>query len=365
MKVAIDSQIFSLQRYGGISRYFYNIIANSINDSKINLKVSAPYYINEYLNTQSCNFLGSSKKINCNDRFRRPLKYFNEMISLRDFKSFSPDIIHETYYSSIYPYSNKSRRIITIHDLIDFEFKDSFPIHNFNKFWKEKAIKNADHIICVSQYTKSKLQEYFALPEDKVTVIHHGISTTIPTFTQVTKKISYSYLLYVGQRWGYKNFNSFIESFSRSSFLKDNFKVICFGGGEFTSEEYIKLNSLNLESNVIQISGNDSVLNDLYRQASAFIYPSLSEGFGFPILESLSNDCPVIASNQGSIPEILGENGIYFDPKDIESIKFVIENSLNDSLFLQNNINLTKSRCSLFTVEKSVSETHQCYYKTI
>lgn len=360
MKVAVDSQIFSIQKYGGISRYFYNIVANSKN---LDLKVSAPLYINEYLNNDSCKFLGKSKKVDCPNKFRRPLKYLNELLSLNDFKYFAPDIIHETYYSAIYPYGKKAKRVITIHDLIDFEFANSFPIHNFNKHWKSKAIFEADHIICVSNFTKCKLLEYFHVPEEKISVIHHGVDKFVSPFNFSNINLGTPYLLYVGQRWGYKNFKLFIDAFINSEYLKSNFKIVCFGGEQFAVNELSYFSSKKIM--IEQIIGDDIVLNELYKNAAAFVYPSLSEGFGFPILEALNNNCVVIASNKGSIPEILGKHGIYFDPFDIDSIINVLESSLNNSSDLVKNLDLTSKRCELFTVQKSVSETHDCYKKII
>jgi glycosyltransferase involved in cell wall biosynthesis len=285
------------------------------------------------------------------------------MISLRDFKSFSPDIIHETYYSAIYPYGKKAKRVITIHDLIDFEFANSFPIHNFNKHWKSKAIFEADHVICVSNYTKFKLLQHFNIPEEKISVIHHGVDKISSSFNLLNIDEEVPFLLYVGQRWGYKNFKLFIDAFSKSLFLKSNFKIVCFGGGEFTRNELIFFSSKKI--NIEQVSGDDDVLNNLYKKAASFVYPSLSEGFGYPILEALNNNCVVIASNKGSIPEILGEHGIYFDPFDIDSIINVLESSLSNPSYLLNSLNLTSKRCQLFTIQKSVSETQNCYKKII
>lgn len=365
MKVAVDSKIFSIQKFGGISRYFYNIIDRSKNEVNIDLRVSAPLYINEYLNSSSCKFLGRSKKVEINNKLRRPLKYLNEFLSIKEVNKFSPDIIHETYYSAFYPYSKNSKRIITIHDLIDYEFSNSFPLHNFNKIWKSKAINSADHIICVSNFTKEKLNFYFNIPENKISVIHHGVDPPLKDITTQDLDLPFPYLLYVGQRWGYKNFINFIEAYSKSKYLKKNFKIICFGGGNFSNYENKNFHSKDIQNHVIHLSGDDSVLSNLYKNATAFIYPSISEGFGFPILEALNNHCPVIASNGGSIPEILGNHGIYFDPNNIESIISTLETSLFDLNFLANNLKLTKYRCEHFRIDKSVSDTFNCYRKII
>jgi glycosyltransferase involved in cell wall biosynthesis len=136
------------------------------------------------------------------------------------------------------------------------------------------------------------------------------------------------YLLFVGLRSGYKNFEGFVEAFAVSKKLKDRFHVVCFGGGAFSTTEKDNFKELGVEKYVHQVSGNDKMLVNYYRNATAFVCPSLYEGFGIPILEAMGLSCPVVCASTSSIPEVAGDAAVYFDPNDISSIQSVLENTL-------------------------------------
>jgi len=365
MRIAFDSQIFSIQKYGGISRYFTDLAKGFTQSNELDIKIFAPYHINEYL-TEIDPSLVIGRQIHCNEKLRRFLKYANQIASEKSVYQFDPDIIHETFYSAYNINPKHSQRVITIHDLIDIRYKELFPFYNLNAKWKKLAIKRADHIICVSQFTKNELQNYFDIDDKYISVIYHGIKP--PEFNEEVNNVNQSefcskpYILYVGQRWGYKNFTNFIKAYALNEYLKNNFKVVCFGGGSFTKNELVFFDSLNLSNkNLLETHGNDKLLNQFYRNAVAFVYPSLSEGFGFPPLEALKNGCPVIASSAGSIPEILGPSGIYFDPLSIDSISNTMESFLSSTESIKNNLNLTSKRYELFTLEKCINNTLKCY----
>jgi glycosyltransferase involved in cell wall biosynthesis len=106
---------------------------------------------------------------------------------------------------------------------------------------------------------------------------------------------------------GYENFSGFVAAFANSPRLRKNFRIICFGGGKFCSDERNMMALLDLEADLMmQIAGSDADLADLYSAAAALIYPSLYEGFGIPLLEPMSLGCPVICRNTSSLPEVVG-----------------------------------------------------------
>ena len=124
--------------------------------------------------------------------------------------------------------------------------------------------------------------------------------------------INNPFLLYVGDRKGYKNFLLLLESYLSS--LMEDFDLVCFGGGQFTENEMKMIKGKKAESKVIHLSGSDHLLGSLYKNAFCFVYPSLYEGFGIPLLEAMGLGCPVIASKTSSIPEVVGEAALLFDP---------------------------------------------------
>src|SRR5439155_12251123 len=121
------------------------------------------------------------------------------------------------------------------------------------------------------------------------------------------------YLLFVGNRGTYKNFDLLARTYARSDRLQREFDIVCFGGQRESSHP-ARLEQLGIASRVQYFSGGDQVLANLYRHAFALVYPSKYEGFGIPPLEAMHYGCPVIASNAGSLPEVVADAGLMFDP---------------------------------------------------
>ncbi|MEM2154884.1 MAG: glycosyltransferase family 1 protein, partial [Nitrososphaeria archaeon] len=144
--------------------------------------------------------------------------------------------------------------------------------------------------------------------------------------------------------------------------IKHDFKIVCFGGGLFSAEEIDLMIKLGLsEDQVIQISGDDKTLAHLYRNAAVFVYPSLYEGFGIPLLEAMSLGCPVICSNTSSFPEVAGNAAEFFDPYEADSIAVALENVLYSSEKSKHLVNLGYERVKNFSWEKCADETRSIY----
>lgn len=170
------------------------------------------------------------------------------------------------------------------------------------------------------------------------------------------------YLLYVGERASYKNFKAFLLAFSGSAWLRDNFRIICFGGGSFRADEMELARELSLKPyQVEQVGGDDGALAAHYQNAAAFVYPSLYEGFGIPPLEAMALGCPVICSNTSSISEVVGDVGEYFDPEHIDSIRTSVEAVLQSS---ERRAELTRKgfkKCTEYSWERCANETLAIY----
>ena len=182
--------------------------------------------------------------------------------------------------------------------------------------------------------------------------------------TNNINKIDKPFILYVGDRKRYKNFKNFIKAFSISKKIQNDFKLVCFGGGSFTDEEKKNLTELGVNINKIsQIEGDDNQLCYLYKNAKAFIFPSIYEGFGMPQLEAMSLGCPVISSNHEAIIEAVGNAAKLFDPNIPEDIAV----KMNDVLYSDEIIKELKlkglERSKIFTWEKCANETLDLYKK--
>ncbi|MEW5803373.1 MAG: glycosyltransferase family 1 protein [bacterium] len=329
MKIFYDYQIFSLQSYGGISRYFSEIAARISRFDEARVTLCALAHRNDYLKSHSLNsFVGfyvphipKTSKIRqlCNGIATR---YYLE--------KWRPNIIHETYYKAYYPRktagNDKSKVVITIHDMIHEKFAECFPPADRVAVLKKAAVSRADHIICVSQNTRNDVLNLYRIGADRVSVVYHGCSLRVRTMGPGSPIIERPFILYVGQRKGHKNFKNLLRAYAASQRLKDAVSLVCFGGGAFDPGEIKMIRDLNLDAaQVIQIFGNDDTLAGLYDRAQAFVYPSLYEGFGIPPIEAMALRCPVVCSNTGSLPEIVGEAAEVFNPYEVEHIMSALE----------------------------------------
>ena len=258
----------------------------------------------------------------------RAFQFLNHYITGRQIKKWDPDILHETYYSMFQKNQSKAKKIITIHDMTHELFPQMFSRFDNSRVWKKNAIKRADHIICISNNTKNDLMNIYNLTEDNISVVHHGYSSLSllkPVPSSFKKKLK-PFVLFVGHRAGYKNFDKFLMGFSTSKRLMQDFDILCFGGAKFSSTEIHDIGKLGYkEGQVRHISGDDDELGFFYSQSRAFIYPSLYEGFGLPLLEAMAFKSPIIASNTSSIPEVAGNAALYFNPNNSEDICQKIE----------------------------------------
>ena len=225
---------------------------------------------------------------------------------------------------------------------------------------KKRCCERVDKIIAISNSTKKDLVKLFGINPEKIVVIHLA-SSLKDTVTHSSKVFQEPYLLYVGARGEYKNFDGFVQAFSQSKVLGKHFHLICFGGGCFNVREEKEFKKLGITRLVHQVSGDDSLLVSYYKNASAFICPSLYEGFGIPLLEAMGLSCPVICSNSGSIPEVVGDAGIYFDPHDITSIRKALENTLFNENLLAHLKMRGLQRESMFSWDRCANETVAVY----
>ncbi|NQW93661.1 MAG: glycosyltransferase family 4 protein, partial [Polaromonas sp.] len=226
------------------------------------------------------------------------------------------------------------------------------------------------HVICVSESTRRDAIDILGLSPEKITVVHHGFALmSIGGGKAVeisSQAIVRPFLLYVGHRGGYKNFLGLLEAYASSKALTGSFDLVCFGGGPLQADEVQAVHRLGLpEGKVLQLTGSDEILSSLYRTASAFIYPSLYEGFGIPPLEAMAHDCPVICSQTSSIPEVVGNAGEYFDPEDVESMRGAIERVMNSEA-LRNTLTLNgRERLKQFSWDRCAAETYDIYKKLL
>jgi len=371
VKIAYDYQTFTVQKYGGISRYFHQLTKH-ISKTKHSAEIFSPLYINNYIHNLPKELVHGkfvdAKYIDKIPKKSRIIGGMNRSLSKKQLDLFNPDIVHETFYSKHKTYKKAKCTVITVYDMIHELFDYYLPPHH--KGWDEKkdAINRADHIICISDHTRKDLIELFDVGIDKTSVVHLGYerSETIETIENNKPDDQRPFLLYVGWREWYKNFKPFLKSISGSKSIMNDFDIVAFGGGEFTLEEVKLMTELGFRNGQVrQISGSDKLLAKYYSQARAFIFPSLYEGFGLPPLEAMSYNCPVISSNASCMPEVIGDAAEYFDPNSLDEMLKSVEKTVYSDSRINELVLLGKQQIEKYSWQKCASETLSIYQSII
>ena len=257
---------------------------------------------------------------------------------------------------SYFPILNRTKIVVTIHDMIADHHPDLvFPNKKLKLFWKLKqnlAIWQADLILTVSEYSKRQIIEYLNIPESRVRVVSEAARPTfavLPRSEEMTQLLSRykldlgeRFLLYVGGISPHKNLKALVDAYHQLTMdsIFSGVKLVLVGDYESDSfySDYPSLKShieqLRLDKKII-FTGfiEDSDLVYLYNAASLLVLPSIEEGFGLPAIEAMACGTPVISSERGSLPEIIGKAGRFFDPYRPETILSTLRDVLeNDAL---------------------------------
>lgn len=297
-KLMYDGIVFSLQRTGGVSVLFSEIISRLPRSSYelVGFRESPP--------TALANATYSYRAPRRLERYRRA--------ALGD----GGEIFHSTYYRL--PARTRTRVVTTVYDFV-YERFASLPQRVVHGLQKRAAIAGADRIICISESTRRDLLEFVGHEyRDRAVVVPLAAAKTFHPLP-VTELLPQ--VLFVGSRDRYKNFHAVVDALAP---LRD-LSLVCVGGGVFTADERALLNR--------RLGGRyratgyvpDAELNLEYNRSLCLAYPSSYEGFGIPLLEAMRAGCPVIAVNGSSIPEVAGDAAILLQRGDADEIRRAIE----------------------------------------
>ncbi|MNJ91745.1 4-alpha-N-acetylgalactosaminyltransferase [compost metagenome] len=358
IKVLFDHQIFSLQVYGGISRYFANIIKSLQKNEEIEVIQGFLYSKNYYQKAEShgikrtiFRFLTTNKA----DIYQKNTKYSKYLIRRNDF-----DVFHATYFDPYFLNHLRKPLVITIHDMIYERFPHFFSPEDPTPQQKRELAQAAAMIIAISETTKKDIIKYLGIEARKIKVIPHGIDTDTPQYETIDN-IPEHYILFVGSRDGYKNFLLLAEAFKKIVETNKKLHLVLAGGVPLTVDESQFLAANQILDKTFHLSATDNQLNTLYKNAICFVFPSLYEGFGIPILEAFKNNCPVLLSNSSCFPEIAGDAALYFDPESISSLISNIQLLMRDDA-LRNKLRQDgKLKLKSYTLDKCLNATINVY----
>ncbi|MEK7570706.1 MAG: glycosyltransferase family 1 protein [Patescibacteria group bacterium] len=243
-----------------------------------------------------------------------------------------------------------------------FAKKDLYQLQNWTKYSVEKARR----VFAISQSTKNDIIKTYAIPEEKVIVTHLGIKRTVSLTPHVYGMnelkakygISDNFVLFVGTLQPRKNIARLIEAFAKVP-KKDDLQLVIVGKKGWLYEDILaapQKYGVEKEVKFLHFVPDDE-LNILYAHARCYVLPSLYEGFGLPVLEAMSHNCPVITSNVSSMPEAGGDAALYVDPKDVDDIAKKIEKLVTDNALRKTLIEKGREQIKKFSWEKTARQT--------
>ena len=353
MRVLIDSQIFNLQRRGGISRYFASLASQMEATPGIDLRTGVAITRNEPLllagvGARRVRLVGARGEPRWLGLVNRAYTRFLP----------EPDVRHYTYYDPRYLARRpNAKTVVTVHDMIPESHGGEFGGSNAH-LAKRQYVDACHAVICVSEATRQELFRWYGAPDKPVVVTHEGVDDY---YFQAARQGARDYVLFVGNRSSYKNFSTLLKAYA---LLRRDFPHValrCIGGGALTPEERSDIAGLELTGHVFQETVIESELPSVYASAAAFCFPSVAEGFGLPALESLATGTPTVLSDIPPFREVADDAAAYFDPTSVEQLVERLTEALGRGEQDDSAREYRRRRARVFSWEKTAAATIALY----
>jgi glycosyltransferase involved in cell wall biosynthesis len=370
MRIGIDARMWD---ESGIGRYLRNLVyelgkIDNKNDYylfllKKNKDISIP---NNFIKVEAdIGWYGASEQI----RFPKLLN------------SYKLDLVHFPHFNV--PFFYRGRFIVTIHDLIHQHFNLNRSttlnpvLHKVKKIGYSQvfshAVSHAQRIITPSEYVKKELEDTWNVDQDKIFVTHEGVDDNIVNLNKIYSPVTFEtlknkfnisgeYLFYVGNAHPHKNIDRLIRVFEELNRNYPNLKLVLSGKNNYFWEQAIKDLPEEMKHNLIYTGFiTESELVALYKNCLAYIFPSLEEGFGIPMLEAFECGAPVVASKIGTLKEVGKDACLYFDPENEQDMIKTIKRVIDASELRKELVKKGKKRVMDFSWEKLANQTLEIY----
>ncbi len=362
MRIFYDGFIYQEQVAGGINRYFANVIKR-LPEECVPLLTTCQSRAVNYPAHQNLRVFRFKRARPLRISYRMEKYFFRFVTSALDF-----DIAHPTYYSLLTRQDLSSYRrplVLTVwdltHELFPQYFADSAEVVDL----KRKAVEAAQAIICISENTKKDLLERYQLPVERVHVTYLA--------SEIDESLAYGpepiparpYFLYVGARQGYKNFQRLLAAFANIASQRPDVQLGIVGA-PFSDEEARAVADLKLTGRISSYGHvSDSHLAKLYRCSLALVYPSLYEGFGIPPIEAMMCGTAVIAANSSSLPEVIGDAGLLFNPAATDELADLLLLLVDDPAERERLVTRGRARAQDFSWDRTAAQTLEVYRSVV
>ena len=305
--------------------------------------------------------------------FHSPIYSISEQV-IEPLKLWDVEFLHCPHYNI--PVIYEGEMIVTVHDLIHLIFPQ-FLKHRAAYFYAKSLFKlmaiRSKKIIAVSENTKADIVNYLGVKEDKVVVIYNGVSEIFKkdASKEECEKLRHKlnlhakYILNISNMKAHKNIETLIEAYSKLRKKGIEQKLLLAGGKkERVKELQVYAEQFNVAEDIIFIQNIDfEDLPVLYRICDVFVFPSLYEGFGLPLVEAMASGVPVVTSNVSSMPEVVGNAGITIEPSNADSLAEAIEKVISDNKLRENMIKTGIKQVEKFNWRNTAKKTLEVYEK--
>ena len=361
--VGIDLRMWA---HAGIGRYIRELyFAMLRNEPAFNFRALLPEKIRQSLRYRQADV-----------EFKNSRSSIYSLAEQWDVLSFSKktDLLHVPHFNIPVLYGGKL--VVTVHDLVylkESRFSGSQFSRAYVKFLFKQIEKKAHAVLAVSEYTKNDLLEHFPKLKGRVFVTHEAASFVFQPvgageLEDAKKKYSLSkpFVLFVGSLKAHKNVSILIEAMAALKKEKMlSHELVLVGGKDDKEKELLAL--IEKSASFVRVLGRveDEELVRLYNLAEVFVLPSLWEGFGLPVLEAMACGAPVLASNRASLPEVVGEAGLLFDPTRVDELKELLYNVLQNRDLRQKMRTDGFLQAKKFSWDKTAAETLNVYERVL
>ncbi len=303
-----------------------------------------------------------------------PLLGFKEQTDLlKEVNELDADLVH--FAMTQQPVMYRGKVVTTIHDLTmsKSEFRNPLtprPVFEVKKIVYNRIVKMAASkstvIITPTEYVKSDVIKFTHQPANKFVVTLESADKIKEKADPMKKLVGKKFIMYIGRPWPHKNLNRLIDAFE---ILKVKHPELCLVLAGKKNDNY-----LNIEKDVKERGLKDVIFTDfisegqlrwLYENCAAYIFPSLSEGFGLPGLEAMVHGAPVVSSNAACLPEVYGDAAMYFDPKDIDNMADVINKVLSDENLRTKMIKKGHTQVAKYSWQRMAEQTLAVYDRVL